>query len=49
MPNKTVNITAQCKYKQNKEKRVTEDSSTRTPNVQSKHNMTKYGIIYLAF
>ena len=46
-PNKTVNITAECKYKQ--KKRVTEDTSVRTLNVQSKHNITKYEIIYLAF
>ena len=43
-----VNLTAQSKYKK-KKKRVTEDTSTRTPNVQSKHNITKYGIIYLAY
>jgi hypothetical protein len=47
MLKKTLNITAQCKYEP--KKCVAEDTSTRTPNVQSRHNITKYGIIHLAF
>jgi hypothetical protein len=42
---KTVNITAQCNAHK---KHGAEDTSRRTP-LQSKHNITKYGIIYLAF